>query len=367
MQDVPIRTTAAIAFNPKEPFVVTDVGLNPPGEGQVLVETKAAGLCHTDLGVLDGYSPIPVQFPVVLGHEGAGIVVDVGPGVRDLKPGDHVVSFMPECHQCGGCHHPTGNFCEAAFDYSAVRPTMSSGGAVISAAYSIGTFARHFVTDQFRLVSVRKDAPFDEISYLSCGATTGIGAAMVTAKVHAGSSVVIFGLGGIGLNIIQGARMAGDTTIIGVDTNPAKASIARQLGATAFINPSDAGEGLIGLLNEMTQGGADYTFEAAGHIATMQMALATARLGWGVCTVVGVAPAGQAIEVLPFDLIMGRKLQGCTLGGVRGSQLSGLVDLLMEGRFDLKSLITDRLPIEQINEGYDKMRRGEGLRSVLIF
>ena len=367
VHDVPIKTTAAIALKPGEPFVVADVGLNPPGDGEVLVETRAAGLCHTDLGVLDGYSPIPVQFPVVLGHEGAGIVLETGPGVHGLKPGDHVVSFMPECHHCAGCHHPTGNFCEAAFDYSAVKPTMSSGEAVITAGYSIGTFARHFVTEQFRLVSVRKDAPFDEISYLSCGATTGIGAVLTTAKVHPGASVIIFGLGGIGLNIVQGARMAGATTIIGVDTNPAKTAIARQLGATAFVNPTDAGEGLVALLNEMTRGGGDYTFEAAGHIATIKMALATARMGWGVCTVVGVAPAGQTIDVLPFDLIMGRKLQGCTLGGVRGSQLSELVDLLMQGRFDLKSLITDRLPLEKINEGYDKMRRGEGLRSVLMF
>lgn len=365
--DVPIKTTAAIAFKPGEPFVVADVDLDPPGAGEVLVQTMAAGLCHTDLGVLEGYSPIPVQFPVVLGHEAAGIVLEVGAGVHDLKPGDHVVSFAPECGTCGSCRHPVGNLCDATFGTGMVKPTMISEGVAIHAAYGAGTFARHYVTDRMRLVRVREDAPFDELSYLSCGATTGIGAAMVSAKVHAGASVIIFGLGGIGLNIIQGARMAGATTIIGVDVNPAKEAIARRVGATDYVNPAVAGDELVGLLNEMTLGGADFTFEAAGRIATMQQALATARIGWGVCTVVGVAPAGETIEVVPFDLIMGRKLQGNTLGGIRGSQLSTLVDLLMEGQFDLKSLITDRLPLEAINAGYDKMRRGEGLRSVLVF
>lgn len=364
---MPIRTTAAIAFEPGKPMVVEEVDLDPPGDGEVLVQTGAAGLCHTDLDVLDGTSPIPITFPVVLGHEGAGVVLEVGSGVRNLKPGDHVIAFGPECGICGSCRHPTGNFCDSTFSGVVVDPTMTSGGRAICAGYAIGTFAKHFVTDQIRLVGVRKDAPFDEISYLSCGATTGIGAAVVSAKVHSGASVVIFGLGGIGLNIIQGARMAGATTIIGVDVNPAKEAIARRLGATAFVNPLVAGDGLVGLLNEMTHGGADFTFEAAGRISTMQQALAAARIGWGVCTIVGVAPAGETIDVLPFDLIMGRKLQGTTLGGFRGSQLPELVDWLMEGRFDLQSLITDHLPLEKINEGYDKMRRGEGLRSVLTF
>lgn len=367
LQGVPIKTTAAIAFRPGQPFIVADVELDPPDAGKVLVQTMAAGLCHTDLGVREGNSPIPVQFPVVLGHEGAGIVLEVGAGVHDLKPGDHVVSFAPECGRCGSCRHPTGNLCDSTFGHHMLGPTMTSGGTPIHAGYGIGTFAKHFVTDRMRLVAVRKDAPFDEISYLSCGATTGIGAAMISAKVHTGASVIIFGLGGIGLNIIQGARLAGATTIIGVDINPAKEAIARRLGATEYVNPSIVGDGIVGLLNEMTRGGADFTFEAAGRIDTMQQAFATARIGWGVCTIVGVAPAGETMKVLPYDLIMGRKLQGNTLGGVRGSQLSTLVDLLMEGRFDLKSLITDRLPLEDINAGYDKMRRGEGLRSVLIF
>lgn len=364
---MPIKTTAAVAFKPGQNFTVAEVELESPGPGQVLVETKAAGLCHTDLGVLDGHSPIPIQFPVVLGHEAAGIVLEVGAGVQDLKRGDHVVSFAPECRTCGSCRQLTGNLCDATFGSAVDKPTMVSGGVPIHAAYGAGTFAQHFVADAMRLVAVRRDAPFDEISYLSCGATTGIGAALVSAKVHAGASVIVFGLGGIGLNIIQGARMAGATTIIGVDVNEARQGISQRLGATAFVNAAVVGNGLVNLLNTMTNGGADFTFEAAGHILTMQQALSTARIGWGVCTVVGVAPSGETIAVPPFDLIMGRKLQGTTLGGVRGSQVPKLVDLLMEGKFDLRSLITDRLSLHDINTGYEKMRRGEGIRSVLIF
>lgn len=362
-----IRTTAAVTFAPGESFVIHDVDLDSPGEGQVLVETRAAGLCQTDLSIANGHSAIPATFPVVLGHEGAGIVLEVGKGVKDLSPGDHVLSFTPECQVCRGCHQPSGNFCEAVFQSFGGEPSLSLGAERVHAGYRIGTFARHFVTDDIRLVRVRKDAPFDEISYLSCGATTGIGAAIVAAKVHKGASVIVFGLGGIGLNIVQGARMAGATTIIGIDINPGRETIARQLGVTEFIDARDWGDALVGHLTELTQGGADYTFEAAGRIPSMQQALATARIGWGVCTIVGVPGAGETIAVPPFDLIMGRKLQGSSMGGMRGSQLSEVIDWLMEGRFDLKSLISDRYPLEQINEGYDKMRRGESLRSVLTF
>lgn len=361
-----IKATAAVAYEPNKALSVEEVVLDAPGEGEVVVEVKAAGLCHTDLGVLEGHSPIFDKFPVVLGHEGAGVVVDVGPGVKDLKPGDHVLCFAAECRVCSSCRSPKGNFCEAALAYG-THPTIHARGRDIYAGYGMGTFASHLVTREIALAKVREDAPFDEISYLSCGATTGIGAAVFTAQVEAGSSVIVFGLGGIGLNVIQGARMAGAKTIIGVDVNDAKREIALKLGATHFVNPREVEGDLVGHLNELTQGGADYTFEAVGSIKLMEQALAAARIGWGVCTVIGVAPLGEKIGVAPFDLIMGRKLQGTALGGVRRTQLPQLVDWLMEGRFDLNSLITDRMPLEKINEGYDAMRRGEGLRSVIMF
>jgi S-(hydroxymethyl)glutathione dehydrogenase/alcohol dehydrogenase len=364
---VAIKTRAAVAYKPKEPMVVEDVLLDPPGEGEVLVEVKATGLCHTDLGMLEGHSPIPAPFPIVLGHEGAGVVLEVGKGVTGLKPGDHVLSFAAECHVCGGCHSPKGNYCESALTFIGAGPTLQSGDTRIYAGSGLGTFANHMVADQMRLVNIRKDAPFDEACYLSCGATTGLGAALFQAKVEPGSSVIVFGLGGIGLNIIQGARMAGATTIIGVDINDAKGAMAKKLGATAFVNPKQVEGDVVGHLNELTQGGADFTFEAVGNIGLMQQALAAARIGWGVCTIVGVAPMGETIGVSPFDLIMGRKLQGTALGGIRGSKVPELVDWLMEGKFDLKSLITARLPLDDINAGYDAMIRGEGLRTVVTF
>lgn len=363
-----IKTKAAVAYAANERMIVEEVALDPPGEGEVLVELKAAGLCHTDLGAWEGHSPICSVFPVVLGHEGAGVVLDTGPGVTDLRPGDHVLTFAPECGTCGACRSHKGNFCEASISGYGMEPSISVHGRRIWAGYGVGTFAGHLVTTSSRLAKVRSDAPFDEISYLSCGATTGIGAALFEAKVEAGSSVVVFGLGGIGLNIIQGARMAGARTIIGVDINPAKGAMALKLGATHFVDAREHGDGIVGYLNELTQGGADYTFEAVGNITLMEQALAAARIGWGVCTIIGVAPNGEKIGVPPFDLIMGRKLQGTAMGGVRGkSQLPEIVDWLMEGRFDLKSLITARMPLEQINEGYDGMRRGEGLRSIITF
>jgi S-(hydroxymethyl)glutathione dehydrogenase/alcohol dehydrogenase len=365
---MPIKTNAAIVFELNKPMVIDEITLDPPGPGEVLVEVKAAGLCHTDLGVWEGHSPIGANLPVVLGHEGAGIVLDAGPGVTDLKPGDHVISFAPECQMCGACHSTKGNFCESVLAGYGSAPSISAGSTRVFAGYGIGTFASHLVTTSSRLVSVRKDAPFDEISYLSCGATTGLGAALIEAKIEPGSSVIVFGLGGIGLNIIQGARIAGAKMIIGVDINEDRGAMAVRLGATHFVDPRSHGEGIVGHLLEMTGGGADYTFEAVGNIRLMEQALAAARIGWGVCTIVGVAPNGEKLGVLPFDLIMGRKLQGTAMGGVRGkSQLPEFVDWLMEGRFDLKSLITARLPLSQINEGYDVMRRGEGMRSIITF
>jgi S-(hydroxymethyl)glutathione dehydrogenase/alcohol dehydrogenase len=362
-----VRTQAAISYAPNELMVIEEVALDPPGEGEVLVEIKAAGLCHTDLDILGGQSPFFSSFPLVPGHEGAGVVVEVGPNVTDLKPGDHVLSFSAECGVCGGCKSTKGNICDAAMAYPPT-PTIGGPNGRIWAAQGQGTFANHMVTRAVTLANVRKDAPFDEMSYLSCGAATGIGAVIHTAKVEPGSSVIVFGLGGIGLNVIQGARMAGATTIVGVDVNPMKGEAAIRLGATHFVNPKTIHGDLVGHLNELTCGGADYTFEAVGNINLMEQALAAARIGWGVCTVIGVAPIQDMMSVSPLGLLMGRKLQGCAMGGLRGrSQLPELVDWLMEGRFDLASLISHRLTLGEINEGFDLMKRGESLRSVVIF
>lgn len=361
------HTQAAVALAPNERMTIEDVLLDPPGDGEVLVELKAAGLCHSDLSILEGHSPFFKSFPLVPGHEGAGVVVEVGPGVTDLVPGDHVLSFAAECGVCGGCHSIKGNICEAAMAYSPV-PTIGAQSGRVWAAQGFGTFANHMVARSITLAKVRKDAPFDEISFLSCGAATGIGAAIHTAKVEAGSSVIVFGLGGIGLNVIQGAKMSGATTIIGVDVNPMKGDAALRLGATHFVNPRAIEGDVVGHLNELTRGGADYTFEAVGNIQLMEQALASARIGWGVCTVIGVPPEGQTMDVHPLSLLMGRKLQGCAMGGLRGrSQVPELVDWLMEGKFDLASLISHRLTLDGINDGFELMKRGESLRSVVIF
>jgi S-(hydroxymethyl)glutathione dehydrogenase/alcohol dehydrogenase len=347
-------------------MTVEEVVLDPPGEGEVLVELKASGLCHTDLSILEGHSPIFNSFPVVLGHEGAGVVIEVGAGVSDLVPGDHVVSFAAECGVCSLCKSSKGNLCEAAMAFPPV-PTIGAQRSRAWAGQGLGTFANHMVARAITLANVRKDAPFDEISYLSCGAATGIGAAIYTAQVEPGATVIIFGLGGIGLNVVQGARMAGASTIIGVDVNPMKGDAAIRLGATYFVNPREIDGDLVGHLNELTRGGADYTFEAVGNTRLMEQALAAARIGWGVCTVIGVAPEGETIRVPPLELLMGRKLQGCAMGGLRGrSQVPELVDWLMEGRFNLASLITHRMPLDAINDGFDLMKRGESLRSVIM-
>ena len=360
-------TRAAVAYAPAEKLLIEDVALDPPGEGEVLIEMRAAGFCHTDLSILEGHSPFFKSFPLVPGHEGAGIVIDIGPGVTDLAPGDHVLSFAAECGVCNGCRSSKGNICEAAMVYP-TAPTIGTKNGRVWAAQGLGTFANHMVARSVTLAKVRKDAPFDQISYLSCGAATGIGAAIHTAKVEPNSSVIVFGLGGIGLNVVQGAKMAGATTIIGVDVNPMKGDAAMRLGASHFVNPRAIEGDIVGHLNELTRGGADYTFEAVGNVHLMEQALATARIGWGVCTVIGVPPEGETMNVHPLGLLMGRKLQGCAMGGLRGrSQIPELVDWLMEGRFDLASLISHRLSLDEINDGFDLMKSGESLRSVVLF
>lgn len=349
-------------------MVVREIEVEAPIEGEVLIEVKATGLCHSDLHALEGTLTFAVGFPGIPGHEAAGIVVDVGPGVTTLKPGDHVVPFPAECRECSLCLSGKTGLCEKAFGDYRETSRLIVDGIRAYPFQGLGTFSNYTVAREICLAKVREDAPFDQLSYLGCGVATGLGAALFTAKVSPGATVIVFGMGGIGLNIIQGARFAGATRIIGVDVNPKKEAMARRMGATDWVNPTAVEGPLVGHLNELTGGGADFTFEAVGSIRLMRQALECARIGWGVCTIVGMAPAGEAIEILPLDLILGRKLQGSAMGGVKGrTQIPLLADWMVSGKIDVSSLITAHLPLERINEGYDMMRRGEGIRTVVTF
>jgi S-(hydroxymethyl)glutathione dehydrogenase/alcohol dehydrogenase len=342
------------------------IEVEAPQEGEVLVEIKAAGLCHSDLHALEGSYDATGGFPAILGHEAAGIVVDVGSGVTGLKPGDRVVPFIPECGHCSFCRSGASNLCEASF--VPVPSRFVLGGNKLRTFLGLGTFTNYSVIREISLVKVRDDVPFDKACYFGCGATTGLGAALITAKVAPGSSVIVFGLGGIGLNVIQGARLAGAASIIAVDTNPIKEAIARKLGATEFVNPRNVEGSLSGHFCELTRGGADFTFEAVGNTDLMRQAFDSARIGWGVCTIIGIAPDSAQLSISPIDLITGRKLQGSAMGGAKGrADIPRLIDWMMEGKIDVDSLITAHLGIEQINHGFDMMKRGEGIRSVVTF
>ncbi len=364
-----IKSRAAIAYRPNQPMVIDTIDVDPPGPGEVLVEIKATGLCHTDLSAVEGKTSAMIHFPGIAGHEAGGVVVEVGPGVTSLAVGDHVIPFMcSECGHCSYCQSPKTNLCEEMFTGHDQVSRCSCNGQRLFSFFDLGTFANFGVYREINLAKVRKDAPFEQIAYLGCGATTGLGAVLFTAKVEAGATVIVLGLGGIGLSIVQGARIAEASRIIAVDTNPAKEALARKMGATEFVNPKTLGKDLVAHLLDITGGGADYTFEAVGAIATMRQAFACTRMGWGICTIVGLPPEGAAMDVIPFDLLMGRTLKGSSLGGAKcRTHLPLLVDQLMEGKFDLESLITHKLSLDQINDGYDMMRRGEGIRSVVVF
>jgi S-(hydroxymethyl)glutathione dehydrogenase/alcohol dehydrogenase len=363
-----MKTLAAVAFRPHEPMVVREVDLAPPRRGEVLVQIKATGLCHSDLHGLDGEMTTGIGFPGIPGHEGAGVVAEVGAGVVGLKPGDHVVPFPAECRQCSLCLSGKTGLCEEAFVDFAQTSRFSVDGVRAFPFQGLGVFSQYTVVREICLAKVRSDAPFDLLSYLGCGVATGFGAAVFTAKVTPGASVIVFGIGGVGLNIVQGARLCGAAQIVAVDTNPAKEAIARKLGATDWVNPRESSDDVVGRLNELTLGGADFTFEAAGNIKLMGQALKSARIGWGVCTIVGMAPDGETLPVAPLDLVLGRKLQGSAMGGVKGrTQIPQLADWMMQGRIDVASLITAHLPLERINEGFDMMRRGNGVRTVVTF
>ena len=369
-----MKVRAAVAREAGKPLSLETVELDGPREGEVLVEIKATGICHTDEYTLSGSDPEGL-FPSILGHEGAGIVVDVGKGVSSLRKGDHVIPlYTPECRQCEYCLSRKTNLCVAirATQGKGLMPDgtsrFSSGKDPIYHYMGTSTFANYTVLPEIALAKIRSDAPFDKVCYIGCGVTTGIGAVMNTAKVEAGARAVVFGLGGIGLNVIQGLRMVGAEQIVGVDLNPARKAIAERFGMTHFVNPSEVEGDLVPYLVDLTKGGADYSFECIGNVKVMRQALECAHRGWGKSIIIGVAGAGQEISTRPFQLVTGRTWMGTAFGGARGrTDVPRIVDWYMDGKINIDDLITHVLPFEQINEGFELMRKGESIRSVVTF
>ena len=365
---------AAVAHQAAKPLTIETVQLEGPKAGEVLVEIKATGVCHTDEFTLSGADPEGL-FPAILGHEGAGIVVDVGPGVTSVKPGDHVIPlYTPECRECEFCLHPKTNLCQKvrATQGQGLMPDGTSrfslGGQPLFHYMGTSTFANFTVLPEIAVAKVREDAPFDKICYIGCGVTTGIGAVIFTAKVEPGSKVVVFGLGGIGLNVIQGARMVGADMIVGVDLNPSKRAIAEKFGMTHFVNPSEVEGDLVNYLVDLTGGGADYAFECIGNVKLMRQALECCHKGWGECVIIGVAGAGQEISTRPFQLVTGRSWRGTAFGGARGrTDVPKIVDWYMEGKINIDDLITHVIPLERINDAFDLMHEGKSIRTVVTF
>lgn len=365
---------AAVALEAGRPLEIETVQLDGPKAGEVLVEVKATGICHTDAFTLSGEDP-EGAFPAILGHEGAGVVVEVGSGVRSLAVGDHVIPlYTPECRECKSCTSHKTNLCTSirATQGKGVMPDGTSRfswkGKPVLHYMGCSTFANYTVLPEIALAKVRKDAPFDKICYIGCGVTTGIGAVLFTAKVEAGANVVVFGLGGIGLNVIQGARMVGANMIVGVDINPARESLARQFGMTHFVNPKEIKGDVVGHLVELTGGGADYSFECIGNVNTMRQALECCHRGWGESVIIGVAGAGQEISTRPFQLVTGRVWKGTAFGGARGrTDVPRIVDWYMDGKIDIDNLITHTMPLEDINKGFDLMHEGQSIRSVVVY
>jgi S-(hydroxymethyl)glutathione dehydrogenase/alcohol dehydrogenase len=369
-----MKVKAAVAHQAGAPLSIETVDLEGPRLGEVLVEIKATGVCHTDEFTLSGADPEGL-FPAILGHEGAGIVVDVGPGVTTLKKGDHVIPlYTPECRQCEYCLNPKTNLCQS------IRSTQGQGlmpdgssrfsldGRPVLHYMGTSTFANYTVVPEIALAKIREDAPFDKVCYIGCGVTTGIGAVIFTAKAEVGCKAVVFGLGGIGLNVIQGLRLAGADMIVGVDLNPGREAMARKFGMTHFVNPAEVEGDLVPYLVSLTKGGADYTFECIGNVKVMRQALECAHKGWGTSIIIGVAPAGAEISTRPFQLVTGRNWRGSAFGGARGrSDVPKIVDWYMDGKIDIDSLITHTMPLEKINEAFDLMHRGESIRSVVVY
>lgn len=369
-----METRAAIATKAGEPLSIETVTLDGPREGEVLVEIKATGVCHTDAFTLSGDDPEGI-FPAILGHEGAGVVVDCGPGVTSLKKGDHVIPlYVPECRQCKSCLSGKTNLCTSIRETQGqgVMPDGSSrfsiGGDKIFHYMGTSTFANHTVVPEIALAKVREDAPFDKICYIGCGVTTGIGAVITTAQVEPGANVVVFGLGGIGLNVVQGARLAGANMIVGIDLNPARKEMAERFGMTHFVNPSEIDGDIVPYLVDLTDGGADYSFECIGNVNTMRQALECAHRGWGESIIVGVAGAGQEISTRPFQLVTGRVWKGTAFGGAKSRRdVPKIVNWYMDGKIEIDPMITHTLPLDQINDAFDLMHKGESIRSVITF
>jgi S-(hydroxymethyl)glutathione dehydrogenase/alcohol dehydrogenase len=368
-----MKTRAAVARAAGKPLEIEEIELASPRAGEVLVEIKATGVCHTDEFTLSGADP-EGKFPAILGHEGAGVVVEVGAGVSSVVPGDHVIPlYTPECRQCKSCTSRKTNLC------TAIRATQGQGlmpdgtsrfsgkGGTIFHYMGTSTFANHIVLPEIAVAKVRKDAPFEKICYVGCGVTTGIGAVINTAKVGAGANAVVFGLGGIGLNVIQGLKLVGANKIVGVDTNPARRAMAEEFGMTHFVNPKDVKD-VVAHLVELTDGGADYSFECIGNVDVMRQALECCHRGWGESIIIGVAGAGQEIKTRPFQLVTGRVWKGTAFGGARGrTDVPKIVDWYMDGKIRIDPLITHVLPLERINEAFELMHAGKSIRTVVTF
>ena len=368
-----MKSRAAVAFSAGRPLEIAAVEVGGPAAGEVMVEIKATGVCHTDAFTLSGDDP-EGAFPAILGHEGAGVVVEVGEGVKDLKVGDHVIPlYTPECRTCDFCLHPKTNLCQS------IRETQGQGlmpdrtsrfsldGEPILHYMGCSTFSNYTVLPEIALAKVRDDAPFDKICYIGCGVTTGIGAVAFTMKVEPGATVAVFGLGGIGLNVIQGAKLVGARRIIGVDLNPDKVPLATQFGMTDFVNPSEV-DNVVDHLIQMTDGGVDYSFECIGNVNAMRQALECCHKGWGQSCIIGVAGAGQEISTRPFQLVTGRSWRGTAFGGARGrTDVPKIVDWYMEGKIHIDEMITHTMPLDEINTAFDLMHEGKSIRSVVTF
>ncbi|MGH7934821.1 MAG: S-(hydroxymethyl)glutathione dehydrogenase/class III alcohol dehydrogenase [Candidatus Binataceae bacterium] len=369
-----MKVRAAVAHKADAPLEITQVDLEGPKRGEVLVEIRATGVCHTDAYTLSGKDPEGL-FPAILGHEGAGVVAECGAGVTTLKPGDHVIPlYIPECRQCRACLSGRTNLC------TAIRETQgkgqmpdgtsrfSIGGQVVHHYMGTSTFANFTVVPEIALAKVREDAPFDKICYIGCGVTTGLGAVLNTAKVQVGDRVVVFGLGGIGLNVVQGARMAGADMIVGVDLNSERKAMAEKFGLTHFVNSAEVRGDLVPYLVNLTGGGADFAFECVGNVKLMRQSLECCQRGWGTCVIIGVAGTGEEISTRPFQLVTGRTWKGTAFGGARGRRdVPKIVDWYMQGRINIDDLITHTMPLDRINEAFDLMHQGKSIRSVILY
>jgi S-(hydroxymethyl)glutathione dehydrogenase/alcohol dehydrogenase len=368
-----MKTRAAVAFEAKQPLEIVELDLDGPKAGEVLVEIMATGICHTDAYTLDGLDSEGL-FPSILGHEGAGVVREVGPGVTSVKPGDHVIPlYTPECGQCKSCLSGKTNLCTAirATQGKGVMPDGTSRfsykGQTIYHYMGCSTFSNFTVLPEIAVAKIREDAPFDKACYIGCGVTTGIGAVINTAKVEPGANVVVFGLGGIGLNVIQGAKMVGANRIVGVDVNPAKEAWGRQFGMTDFVNPMEVGD-VVPHIVELLDGGADYSFDCTGNTDVMRAALECCHRGWGQSIIIGVAEAGKEIATRPFQLVTGRVWKGTAFGGAKGrTDVPGIVDMYMDGTIDIDPMITHVLSLDEINKGFDLMHAGESIRAVVVY